>query len=165
MEFKFTIDTFDFDGTHKAHKVVAHAVKDSVVALFKQLDQIDGFKDITSMNGVRIEMDLRIYGPNNTKEENIIYNGKVNLHFDVLAADKIIVKVKGKGYVLPDGLTPTEVSYFKPMIERTAYKIIADERKISIETVKTHIGKARSKSGCKTIPEYKAYVKKHQLPH
>lgn len=163
MKITFTLDSFDFDGTHKVHQVAEHIGREISKIIPELLRKVGNYQDDHSLHGGTLEITVKVTGPDLNEADTADYNHDFDFHFKVLEGDRVVlIPADVKGFN-PDKLTKTERSYLQEIMDHIPNKKIAINHHKSEGTVHTHRRNIYSKTNCKSCEELKVYVLKHKL--
>ena len=157
------LDSFDFDRTHKSHQDLESVGVDMGKEIIEKLVQVGCFPDEHCKLGVRIEIFVRITGPDMNRADTALYNKDYDTHFEVLDSQHIAAAGKRKGESNSDHLTKIQLSYFMEIIHRIPNKIIGENHGRTINAVKSMKRNIRSKTNYTTPKSLQQYVDLHHL--
>ena len=163
MKITFTLDSFDFDKTHKTHQTFAYIGLEVGRVINEKLLQLGAYQDDKFKFGGSIDIVVNIHAPEMDKVDTAAYNKEYDICFEVRDSERIVVSIKPKGMWNPDNITKIERSYLQEMIDDKSNKVMADDHNRSIETVKSNKKSIRFKSSCYSPKALKKYVDKHKL--
>ena len=161
MNINFTLDLFDFDGTHNVHQVAEHIGREMSKIIPEILRKVGNYQDEHSVHGGTLEIKVKFTAPDLNKAATNEYNKDFDFHFTVLDGEHVVAIPVGSGSSNPDHLTKTEISYIQEIIDRIPNKTIAANKKKSVGTARTHPRNIFIKSGCSNPDELKIYTLLH----